>query len=55
MNQEAHVAALTQKHAALEEVIAEENQRPNPDSLKLTELKRQKLRLKDELQQLVHS
>ena len=54
MNLESHLDALTQKHVALKHNIDEERQRPNPDNLKLSELKRQKLKVKDEIVQLQH-
>ena len=45
----AHVEELTNQHAALSAQIDEEEHRPLPDMLKLHELKKEKLRLKDEL------
>ena len=45
----AHVEELASKHAALAAIIDEEEHRPLPDMLKLHELKKEKLRLKDEL------
>jgi len=44
-----HHAALETRHAGLDRRIAEENLRPVPDAFALSELKRQKLRLKDEM------
>jgi len=44
-----HFSSLAEKHRKLEEAIAEENARPLPDELKLHALKREKLRLKDEM------
>ncbi|MHA1600695.1 MAG: YdcH family protein [Alphaproteobacteria bacterium] len=41
--------SLIVKHASLERAIDEENHRPHPDDLRLTELKREKLRIKDEI------
>jgi len=41
--------SLLVKHASLEKAIDEENQRPHPDDLRLAELKREKLRIKDEI------
>jgi hypothetical protein len=38
---------LNDKHATLERAIEEENQRPYPDDVRLSELKREKLRIKD--------
>ena len=49
MNVDAHVASLEQKHAYLEDAILEEVHRPAPDSVRLTELKREKLRIKEEI------
>jgi len=44
-----HLNALQSKHAGLERRIAEERARPSPDEVLLMELKRRKLRLKEEL------
>lgn len=44
-----HVDALKAKHAELETRIQEEEHRPQPDDLTLSELKRQKLRIKDQI------
>jgi hypothetical protein len=44
-----HVSALQEKHAGLERRIQEELGRPAPDDALLRDLKRRKLRLKDEL------
>jgi len=44
-----HVAALREKHETLDHQINEEEARPFPDTIKLHELKKQKLRLKEEL------
>ncbi len=41
--------SLHVKHASLEQAIDEENLRPHPDDLRLIELKREKLRIKDEI------
>jgi hypothetical protein len=43
---------LAQRHRALERRIEEEMTRPSADDIKITELKRQKLRLKDEIAKL---
>lgn len=48
----AHISALEAKHAGLERRIAEELARPSPDGVLVMELKRRKLRLKEELAQL---
>lgn len=54
MNVQAHVETLTRKHAEIESIIAQENARPNPDLVRISELKRRKLDLKDKLSQLQH-
>ena len=52
MHSEAHIVALSKKHAALDEKIQVEENRPAPDSTILHELKREKLVLKDEMTRL---
>lgn len=47
--QTAHITALEAKHAVLDQRIAAETQRPVPDALVLADLKKQKLRLKEEI------
>jgi hypothetical protein len=54
MNPEPHLQALKDRHASLDHEIAEEELRPHPDELKLATLKKQKLRLKDEMARLAH-
>ena len=44
-----HVDALRSKHAEIDRMIQEEEHRPHPDEGALAELKRQKLRIKDEI------
>ncbi len=44
--------ALEERHAALEARIADEDNRPRPDADQLTRLKREKLRLKEEMERL---
>lgn len=48
----AHLAELTEKHRTLERKIREELARPGADDTQLTQLKLQKLRLKDEMAKL---
>ena len=50
MGERAEVEALTKQHASLDNFIAEENLRPHPDFLKISELKREKLRLKEQIE-----
>jgi hypothetical protein len=52
MSREAHLAALTQRHEALDKEIAQELMHPAQDELKLAEMKRKKLQLKDEIAKL---
>ena len=47
--QKAHVSALEAKHAGLEARINEESQRPKPDTETLNRLKKEKLRIKEEI------
>jgi hypothetical protein len=47
-----HQAALQTKHAVLDRRLSEEESRPMPDSIVVAELKKQKLRLKEELASL---
>lgn len=44
-----HLSALRGKHEALDRKINEEEARPVPDTIRLHDLKKQKLRLKDGL------
>ncbi len=46
-----HRAALSTKHAAIEAALAREATKPLPDTLRLTKLKKEKLRLKEQLSQ----
>ncbi len=43
------IESLRSQHALLDEAIREETHRPHPDELRIHELKREKLRLKDEI------
>lgn len=47
--QNAHLSALEAKHAFLDRRIADESQRPLPDQFVIAELKRRKLRVKEEM------
>ena len=49
---EAHVEELSAKHRNLDKLIQEEESHPSTDNLRLHELKRQKLIIKDRLTQL---
>jgi hypothetical protein len=52
MSRESHLAALGQRHDALDKEIAKELVYPAKDELKLAEMKRRKLQLKDEIAKL---
>ncbi|MFO1187277.1 MAG: DUF465 domain-containing protein [Alphaproteobacteria bacterium] len=52
MKIESHIAELEEKHHRLEAEIQEELQHPGADGLHLSELKREKLRIKDRLERL---
>lgn len=50
---QAYTESLNKKHATLESAIAAEEIRPHPDDVRLRQLKREKLKLKDRLQHAV--
>jgi hypothetical protein len=52
MTIQAHLAELERRHRALEEEIAEAMRHPSTDGLKIAELKRRKLQVKDEIERL---
>jgi len=52
MSRDTHLAALGQRHEALDKEIAKELAHPAKDELKLAEMKRRKLQLKDEIAKL---
>ena len=52
MSQEARVRELSERHKRLEAAIAAELKHPAGDDLRVQELKRKKLRIKDEIAQL---
>ena len=52
MTLQAHLDSLKERHAALEQRIADEDQRPMPDSETLHRLKIEKLRVKEEMERL---
>ncbi len=49
---DAHVTELSDKHRALEKQIENEMARPSADDIEISKLKREKLRIKDELERL---
>ena len=50
--QTTHQIALETKHAVLDRRIADEIHRPKPDAFALSDLKKQKLKLKEEIASL---
>ncbi|MCW2285288.1 hypothetical protein M2323_003185 [Rhodoblastus acidophilus] len=52
MSMQAHLAELERRHQALQREIEKEETLPGTDELKLHELKRRKLILKDEITRL---
>jgi hypothetical protein len=49
---DAHIEELSGKHRALDRLIQEEIAKPSSDDIKIAELKRQKLMLKDRMMRL---
>lgn len=49
---DARIRELGSRHQSLDEAIQDEMRRPYSDDLKLREMKRQKLRLKEEIETL---
>jgi hypothetical protein len=52
MSQEARLRELSERHKRLEAAIAEEMKHPPGDDIRIHELKRKKLRIKDEIASL---
>ncbi len=52
MSLELHLDELVEKHRALKRTIEEEMSRPYADDLRIAELKKRKLQLKDEISRL---
>ena len=52
MTIQAHLTELERRHRKLEDEIAEAMAHPSSDDLKIAELKRQKLQVKDEIMRL---
>ncbi|MEZ5891611.1 MAG: DUF465 domain-containing protein [Parvularculaceae bacterium] len=47
----AHLETLNKRHQELEAAIASETKHPGHDEMRIVELKRQKLRIKDQLEE----
>lgn len=54
MQSTGHLSALAAKHAQLENQISQEHQRPYPDTAALSQLKKEKLRIKEEIARITH-
>ncbi|QFR33318.1 YdcH family protein [Ancylobacter sp. TS-1] len=52
MTMQAHVAELERRHQALERELREEVTRPSADDVRIADIKRRKLLLKDEITRL---
>jgi hypothetical protein len=52
MSTDSHLAELERRHEALEKKIEDATAHPGTDALEITELKRLKLQLKDEIARL---
>jgi hypothetical protein len=52
MSIQAHLVELEKRHQALEQEINEAQMHPSVDNLKIAELKRRKLQVKDEIARL---
>lgn len=49
-----HLQELRRKHETLSHQVEEAERRPSPDALRISTLKKQKLRLKEEISRLTH-
>lgn len=54
MASEDRIEALRMKHQAIDNEIQVENLRPLPDDAHISKLKKEKLKLKDEISRLAH-
>ena len=52
MSVDEHITTLKARHTELEQALAAANSRPHPDQVRVAKLKKQKLRIKDEMAQL---
>lgn len=50
MYRDTHLSSLEAKHQSIEKTISDEFTRPNPDTIRITQLKREKLRLKEQIE-----
>ena len=54
MNLGSHLNELRKKHEVLSRKIEEEQRRPGSDDLEITDMKRQKLHIKEEIERISH-
>ncbi|MHA3976340.1 YdcH family protein [Halovulum sp. GXIMD14794] len=54
MSLSSHLTELRKKHEVLSRKIEEEQRSPGSDDLEITDLKRQKLHLKEEIERISH-
>jgi hypothetical protein len=52
MSLDSHLTELVRRHQAMDSAIALEEQHPSVDDVKLHEMKRKRLQLKDEIEKL---
>ncbi|MAI91158.1 DUF465 domain-containing protein [Ponticaulis sp.] len=52
MSLENHLQELSARHKKIDDALKEELKRPSSDTLKMTRMKREKLKLKEEIQSL---
>lgn len=52
MASKAHLQSLSQRHQELESQLMSEMKHPHPDDMRVHELKRLKLRIKDQIERL---
>ena len=55
MSMQSHLAELELRHRALEDELIEMQTHPAADDMKIAELKRRKLQVKDEIERLRHT
>ncbi len=55
MSLSSHIAELRRKHENLSEMVESAQRSPGTDDLAISELKKQKLRLKEEIERLSHN
>jgi len=51
---EPRIESLRERHATLDTAISQETQRPHPNESRIHELKREKLRIKDQIEGIIN-